>query len=312
MDFRQYDNTLGRFNVIDPLAEKDYGITPYHFGYDNPVLFGDPIGLKAMAPETMENNIVPGSLLAMFASGMNGLQVRDALEQQAWGPNFMIIHAGGGGGSSGGNGVGGVRYDGAGGVHLLTTNYKTGESGYWERRYIGNADIPESGQEHINAHGIIELQEVTIMPMYEKTWFPVPQIFFGCPIRIIPDIGAGSYFAGAINISNKIWQRYLKNGLNSFEGRFLMHEYGHYLQNKNGGSFWYIYPAISSIIDAGITNNGNIPGHSQHWAEIQASTLAYYFFGFPSGFIEDNNPINVNYVSPVILNGLYNQYTQYK
>jgi len=99
MDFRQYDNTLGRFNVIDPLAEQDYGITPYHFGYDNPVLFGDPSGLKAMAPESIENNMVPESVLSLLASGMSGKELTDYLFDQMWGFSMLSIHSGGGGGS---------------------------------------------------------------------------------------------------------------------------------------------------------------------------------------------------------------------
>jgi len=112
MDFRQYDNTLGRFNVIDPLTDEDYGISPYAFAGNNPILFGDPSGLKYAAAESIENFIPQGGAAAMFASGMNGLKVRDQLLEQAWGPGF---HVRGGGG----------------GVDLLKTNYKTGERGYW-------------------------------------------------------------------------------------------------------------------------------------------------------------------------------------
>ena len=46
MDFRQYDPAIGRFVVIDPLAEFQRKWTPYHFGYDNPVLYNDPTGLE--------------------------------------------------------------------------------------------------------------------------------------------------------------------------------------------------------------------------------------------------------------------------
>ena len=45
MDYRQYDNTLGRFNSIDVLSELAYSITPYRFAYNNPVFFSDPTGL---------------------------------------------------------------------------------------------------------------------------------------------------------------------------------------------------------------------------------------------------------------------------
>ncbi|MEI7510419.1 MAG: RHS repeat-associated core domain-containing protein, partial [Flavobacterium sp.] len=46
MDFRQYDNAIGRFTVIDPLAEQDFGNSPYAFAGNNPALYGDPSGLK--------------------------------------------------------------------------------------------------------------------------------------------------------------------------------------------------------------------------------------------------------------------------
>jgi RHS repeat-associated protein len=45
MDWRQYDNALGRFNGMDALSEMQYSHTPYHFGYNNPVFWADPTGL---------------------------------------------------------------------------------------------------------------------------------------------------------------------------------------------------------------------------------------------------------------------------
>ncbi len=45
MDFRQYDNALGRFMSIDALAELSQNMTPYRFGFNNPIAFNDPTGL---------------------------------------------------------------------------------------------------------------------------------------------------------------------------------------------------------------------------------------------------------------------------
>jgi RHS repeat-associated protein len=45
MDFRNYDNALGRFLSMDRLAELAYSITPYRFAYNNPVYWSDPTGL---------------------------------------------------------------------------------------------------------------------------------------------------------------------------------------------------------------------------------------------------------------------------
>lgn len=45
MDFRQYDNAIGRFVVMDQLAEFYYEHTPYNFVGSNPLKSSDPTGL---------------------------------------------------------------------------------------------------------------------------------------------------------------------------------------------------------------------------------------------------------------------------
>jgi RHS repeat-associated protein len=42
---RNYDPAIGRWMVIDPLAEMSYNLTPYRFAGNNPILFKDPNGL---------------------------------------------------------------------------------------------------------------------------------------------------------------------------------------------------------------------------------------------------------------------------
>ncbi len=44
-DFRQYDPQTGRFKTIDPLTDFYGSISPFSFGYNNPVSFNDPLGL---------------------------------------------------------------------------------------------------------------------------------------------------------------------------------------------------------------------------------------------------------------------------
>jgi RHS repeat-associated protein len=42
--YRKYDAQIGRFTGVDMYAEKFAGINPYQFGFNNPVMFNDPMG----------------------------------------------------------------------------------------------------------------------------------------------------------------------------------------------------------------------------------------------------------------------------
>ena len=44
-DFRHYDSALGRFNLLDPMAELAPDFIPYRYGFNNPVFWSDASGL---------------------------------------------------------------------------------------------------------------------------------------------------------------------------------------------------------------------------------------------------------------------------
>jgi len=65
MDFRQYDQALGRFNVMDALSEMAYEQTPYRYGFNNPVFWKDPSGLfetEKQAAKFLSDNGLKGSI----------------------------------------------------------------------------------------------------------------------------------------------------------------------------------------------------------------------------------------------------------
>jgi len=49
---RFYDPSLGRWHVQDPLAEEHFETTPYHYCFNNPLLFIDPAGLDTVNANT--------------------------------------------------------------------------------------------------------------------------------------------------------------------------------------------------------------------------------------------------------------------
>ncbi|MFC5044121.1 RHS repeat domain-containing protein [Aquimarina hainanensis] len=56
MDWRQYDPAIGRFNVIDPLADHPFqsDITPYNFSWNDPIMYNDPSGLCPECPDAKD------------------------------------------------------------------------------------------------------------------------------------------------------------------------------------------------------------------------------------------------------------------
>jgi RHS repeat-associated protein len=120
MDFRQYDNALGRFHGVDLLAELDYSGSPYSFGFNNPVYFSDPSGLFPSQEAAMAHINQYGLSNATVSFGDVGWIVSNGgynffqdSNGTMWlnyvsndGVNFEKLNGGGGGGSFSSGGFG--------------------------------------------------------------------------------------------------------------------------------------------------------------------------------------------------------------
>src|SRR5690606_1014807 len=114
-DYRQYDSALGRFNVMDALGEIAYDLTPYRYGFNNPVFWQDRTGLFENWYEAIQFMLDNGFTGTIFRSehsdnlviGGTG-EYMGRFWENFYETSYTPIEVGQGGGSSGGGSASGA------------------------------------------------------------------------------------------------------------------------------------------------------------------------------------------------------------
>ncbi len=70
--FRGYDPSLGKFTQVDPLTSFIPSLSAYHFGFNNPIFFNDPLGLMGNCPTCPRSSMKDKADEFMHNSMMTG------------------------------------------------------------------------------------------------------------------------------------------------------------------------------------------------------------------------------------------------
>jgi RHS repeat-associated protein len=271
LDYRQYDNAIGRFNVVDPLAEQDYSQTPYHFANGNPVFWADPSGLRSNSydyyfdGDGRRKRDRMGLFIAPFERSQSMSDGGfDSSYYAAEGAFYTEPVTG---------------YRVGGGAKAKGIMVSSNSMGMWIGHFVGYTQINKSDKEGIKILGI---------PNYEYTFEPTDHWF-----DVKADIGSDLLRFKGFHKGVPEFETSLLKSAAMTPGPFVLypsgestnpylntHEPGHVLQFLMLGFLYYPLIAVPSMTHV------NDPNSNTHYHESIANELWYLF----SGERHDSNP----------------------